>query len=52
MYKGEIFELIERSGRLPEPSREISEIFEMLNNPVELDIDNLVIKISEVNQLK
>lgn len=51
LYRGEIFELIVKSGRLPEPSRKISEILEMLNNPVELDIDNLVMKISEVNQL-
>lgn len=51
MHKDELFERIEDSGLLPIPSRQVSEILEILNNPLELDIDYLSEKISSVNQL-
>lgn len=49
--KEDLFELFENSTLLPKPSREVSEILELLHNPVELDIDELSNKISRVHNL-
>lgn len=51
MQREELFEFLERCPSIPKPSQEISHIFEMLRNPVDLDIDLLVEKISKVDRL-
>lgn len=51
MTKDELFAKIESSGFLPTPSDEVSEILEILNNPIELDIDYLSEKVNSVPQL-
>lgn len=51
LHKDELFERIQNSGLLPIPSQQVSEILKILNNPLELDIDDLSEKISSVDQL-
>ncbi len=46
-----IFEHLERSKKLPVLSLEIQEIMNMLQNPVDLDVDCLVDKVSELKDL-
>ena len=48
MQENQLLMLLDRSELIPKPSREISDIFKILNNPVELDIDLLVEKIQDV----
>lgn len=51
MQENQLLMLLDRSELIPKPSREISDIFKILNNPVELDIDLLVEKIQDVENL-
>lgn len=51
MHKDELFERIEKSGLLPTPSQEVSEILKILYSPLELDIDYLSEKIRGVGEL-
>jgi len=51
MDKDRVFELIENSEHLPKLPQNVIEIFEMLKNPTELDIDILVRKVAKVSQL-
>ncbi|GAA0725765.1 HDOD domain-containing protein [Clostridium malenominatum] len=51
MEKEKIFDLLENSDRLPKLSKDVSEILEMLKNPVGFDIDELIEKIYKVDNL-
>jgi HD-like signal output (HDOD) protein len=51
MDNEKVFILIEQSKQLPILPRNVSEILEMLKNPVGLDIDKLVQKVSQSEQL-
>ncbi|WP_198135355.1 HDOD domain-containing protein [Alkaliphilus metalliredigens] len=51
MEKEELFQCLESCRMLPMPSKEISEILNILNNPLELDIDDLVEKVNKVDKL-
>lgn len=51
MEKERVFELLENSEHLPKLSQNVSEILEMLKNPTGLDIDKLVQKVTQSNQL-
>lgn len=51
MEKEKVFELLENSEHLPRLSKSVSEILEMLKNPMELDIDELVQKVSKSGEL-
>lgn len=46
-----IYQLIENSGYLPKIPKDVGEVLEMLNSPVELDIDMLIEKVSNTEQL-
>lgn len=46
MKKEELFELLEKSQYLPKITNHISEILELLSNPVNLNVDELVKKVS------
>lgn len=51
MEKERVFELLENSEHLPKLSQNVSEILEMLKNPTGLDIDKLVEKVTQSDQL-
>lgn len=51
MQKEKLFELLETSQYLPKLPKNVSEILDILNNPVGLDIDYLIEKVSQSNEL-
>lgn len=51
MNKEKLFDLLENSELLPVPGQNIKDIFQMLQNPIDLDVDLLVEKVAEIDDL-
>ncbi len=51
MQKEKIFELIEESQYLTELPKDMSQILDMISNPINVDIDELIDKISKSSEL-
>ncbi len=49
--KQELLHILDNSDLVPKPSKDISDIFKILNNPIDSDIDILVEKISKIDKL-
>ena len=50
MQESRVFKLLEISSYLPKLPEDIGEILNILKDPIEADIDNLVEKVSKISE--